>query len=612
MSLMDSVFAQSALKEAEHNSPGRFLEDADIAPGSAYEDFDRIRSLRDDFVSDSSKVRWQFERLWFESMLFYIGNQWIVFDSHRRQFRQRHMRKWVPKPYTNRFASTADAIMGILAGNEVRPTPWPATGDSDDVAAASVAQKVMRIIEDEIQRGPVSSQLAPLVVLNGDAFALPYYDKHDKTLGERYIEHEYCMYCGHEAPASDFEADNHCPECKMIAITQPAQTGQSFPHGRLRVEAISPLSLYMNLEAANMQEVREWVYLRSYPLDVVKATWPLTGKYVQAVKEPAQKESQHYLELLTYITHESIATASRAHQDHVPLYTHFRMPCETFPEGLVSVSSGDGTILEVGPSPFYDDASGKTTYYNPLVKFSYRPLPNRLYSKTPMFDLISKQKQRNRLESLIELATMKGVYNSWLLPTGSSISTVQGEPAQLIRWTPTGTQGAEPKVVNTSPFPAILIEWLNKIDSDFEELAGTYDALKGQSPRGVSAGYAIQLLTERSYGRLSPVMTNWTESWVSLYRSLLLLFRQNVTEERLYKIRGDTGTWEVESFIGADLTGNIDLKMEGGANRPKTQVGRASLGRNVGQAGGAQWTRSQPTVCHCRTVWDESYVGQYL
>ena len=149
-------------------------------------------------MNDASKVRWQFERQWFKAQLFYIGNQWIQFDSAKRQFRQRHMRKWVPKPYTNRYASTADTIMGMLAGNEVLPTPWPATDDSDDIASASVAQKVMRIIADEIDRGAVAAQLSPLIVLNGDAFALPYYDKHDKTLGERYIEHEYCLYCGHD------------------------------------------------------------------------------------------------------------------------------------------------------------------------------------------------------------------------------------------------------------------------------------------------------------------------------------------------------------------------------------------------------------------------------
>lgn len=584
MSILDSVYQDGPLKEAMAQTPGRYFEDEeDRLRDTPYEDYDFLRNRIDEFVADVSKTRWQFERGWFENFLFYIGNQWIVFDKNKRVFRERHMRKWVPRPYTNRFASTCDSIVGVLMQNKVNPSVWPSTDDADDLAATSVAEKVKSIIREEIKQDEVAQRLAPLIVLNADGFLLPYYDKADNSLGERTLKHEYCMFCGYEAEAGAF--GEHCPECHMITVTQEGKTTTTYNYGRMKVEALTPLELFLDQETRIMSDVRRWTRVRNYPIDVIRATWPKTGQYVSTSREAATKESQHYLEIITYITQDAIATTSRSHTRIAPVYTHFEMPSEQFPEGLLCVKAGDGTILEVGPSPWVDKSQGKTIYYQPLTKFAYNAIPNRLYSKTPAYDLVNKQKQRNRLESLIELAMMKGTYNSWILPTGSSISQVTGEPAQLIRWTPTGTQGAEPKIVTNAPIPNVVMGWLEKIDSDMEELAGTYDALKGQPPRGVSAGYAIQLLTERSYGRLAPLIDNWQRGWTEVYHNLLRIFRNNVTEERLYKIRGETGQWEVERFVGADLVGSVDLKVEGGSSKPKTKLAEQALVETLAKLG---------------------------
>jgi len=171
MSILESVYQEGPLKEAMAQKPGRFFEDdEDRLRDSPYEDYDFIRSKIDDFVADVSKTRWQFERGWFENFLFYIGNQWIVFDKNKRVFRERHMRKWVPRPYTNRFASTIDSIVGVLMQNKVNPSVWPATDDADDLAATSVAEKVKKVIQDEVRQDEVAQRLAPLIVLSGDGF----------------------------------------------------------------------------------------------------------------------------------------------------------------------------------------------------------------------------------------------------------------------------------------------------------------------------------------------------------------------------------------------------------------------------------------------------------
>jgi hypothetical protein len=172
---------------------------------------------------------------------------------------------------------------------------------------------------------------------------------------------------------------------------------------------------------------------------------------------------------------------------------------------------------------------------------------------------------------------MKGVNVNWIIPHGSSISNISGEPAQVIRWTPSGTGGAKPEVVTVAPFHAAMLELKKGYEADFEEIAGTFDAMKGNTPRGVSAGYAIQLLTERSYGRFVSVFANWEAGWTELYTILLKLFRTYATEERMRKIRGATGGWEIKAFKGSDLKGAVDIRIEGGSARPRSKLAEQAL-----------------------------------
>ena len=53
MSLLDGEFSAGPLAKALEENPGRLFRDEEIAPGSQYEDFDKIRSMCDEFVADS-------------------------------------------------------------------------------------------------------------------------------------------------------------------------------------------------------------------------------------------------------------------------------------------------------------------------------------------------------------------------------------------------------------------------------------------------------------------------------------------------------------------------------------------------------------------------------
>lgn len=594
MGIIDKIADHFGIGKDAVNTTPPSVVDSDQPADDIYKDYDKLRSRVKDAVDVKDHLRWAFERLWFRAILYYLGNQWLTWDARSRRWREKKLRKWVPKPVTNRYASTIESIVSAIQSFKVLPSAWPATDDVEDIAATNVAERAIDIINDEIHVDCVREAVAKWIGLNGDAFVFPYYDRRDATLGKKIIQALRCTACGTDSQPLEVEqAGGSCPNCtspELIPATDEAgkPVGKEYPVGRMRAEVWSPLQVYLNIDITDMSRQHRFTGMQSYDLETIKQRWPETGKTVTPDTQSATRTAKYFLEAIAYSTEDSgYNLTGAAAKERASVLFHFEMPSEEYPEGLVVIMSSDETILEAGPSPFFEEntESGSKDYYWPLVKFGYSFVPGRLYSKTPAYDLIGKQDQLNRLESLIELAIMKGVHSTWLLPTGSSISNLSGEPAQMVRYTPTATGGHKPEVITQEPFSAIILEWKKQIQEDFEELGGTFDALKGNVPRGVSAGYAIQLLTERSYGRFASVFANWERGWVELYGILLKIFRTYVTEERLHKIKGASGAWEIAKFKGANLKGSVDLKIEGGASRPRSKIAEQALVESLSKLG---------------------------
>lgn len=594
MPSLAEIFAQMLGGSQQPAIEGNGVTREDHGEGTAgpYDDTKKVAARILDHIKDCDKLRWSFERLWFRSVLYYLGNQWLTWDARSRRWREKKLRKWMPKPVTNRYASTVNTIVAAIQATKVLPSAWPATNDPEDIGSANVADRVIEVIKSEINDEHVRKQLAKWMVLCGDAFAFVHYDREDKSLGFVKIPSVMCQACGHVAQPLEFQAG--CPACGLASVPPiPAQgpngeaLGEDYPKGRMVVDVLSPLEIYLNPDIVQMSRQTRFTIARSYGLDHVKTMFPGKADNLSPDTATATRTAQYFMEALAFSTEDSGYNLTGAsHRDRVTLYTHIEMPSEEYPEGLEVTMAADETILDIGPSTHYEELpDGSKQYYLPLVKFGYEMVPGRLYSKSPAYDLISKQDQLNRLEALIEMAVMKGVYVTWLLPTGSSIAETSGEPGQRIRYTPTGTGGFKPEAITTQPFPPILLEWKQQIQADFEEIGGTFDALKGNTPRGVSAGYAIQLLTERSYGRFASVFADWEQGWVELYTMSLKLFRTYVTEPRLQKIKGSSGGWEITAFKNSDLKGSVDLRIEGAATRPRSKLAEQALVESLAKLG---------------------------
>ncbi len=160
----------------------------------------------------------------------------------------------------------------------------------------------------------------------------------------------------------------------------------------------------------------------------------------------------------------------------------------------------------------------------------------------------------------------------WLIPEGTDVQTPSGEEGTVIRYSPLGSGGAKPERVEGNRLPSSFVEWLRFTDEQMENLAGTYDILKGDRPPNVSSGYAMQILTERAQSRFAHLYANYEVAHAALGKGLFLLFRNHAPETIYFKIKGEEARWTVLAIERADLKGGIDIRVEAGSARPKTSL----------------------------------------
>jgi hypothetical protein len=126
------------------------LEQPEIDPREKYlPKDDEALKLVEDTYQDYAHGRKPFEREWYRSILFYLGNQWIIWDTLENKWRKKRLADWVPTPVTNRFASTGERLKSVLARIEPNWNFTPSTSDEDDVASAKIATDVVPVILKE-------------------------------------------------------------------------------------------------------------------------------------------------------------------------------------------------------------------------------------------------------------------------------------------------------------------------------------------------------------------------------------------------------------------------------------------------------------------------------
>jgi len=83
-------------------------------------DEQRLLTMFNTLKKESTEYRWIWEREWLRDLFYTANRQWIFFHPTRREWVDKRLQKWVPRPVTNKVAETVQAIRTTLGAIQLQ------------------------------------------------------------------------------------------------------------------------------------------------------------------------------------------------------------------------------------------------------------------------------------------------------------------------------------------------------------------------------------------------------------------------------------------------------------------------------------------------------------
>ncbi len=540
------------------------------------------------YVPISQLQRSAFDVSFYRNILFYVGIHWIKFDSSRSTWGPMVLPSWFPKNQTNKIAVAMDGMKAVL--EQARPTIIysPGTSDEADIAAVDACESISSVIDTEVDQERLRSEASALIALTGNAFVTDGYDMSPMN-GEKTVQSLSCLSCG--TIAQPHEMEGQCSKCggqQLMPATE--KTGEPiierYPIGKMDSEVDAPFGILFDMQALHLDASPFIIKAKTYPIDDLKAMFP---EHAEEFGEGGAttgvgKTGLFYQQALSYaigtmgLSGMSFARGE-THGGRGTLYRLIRKPCKDLPYGGEALLVNE-TVVWKGESSTKDD---KGVPYYPITHFGFKKVPGRVFYKTPADDLISKQIQRNKIESLLQLGAERVSNPTWMLPSGIGLENITGEPGEKLVYN--AHIGPKPERIQGADMPNSLYRWLQIIDEDFSDLAATYDVMLGKHPQGVDTLGGMQLLRDRGLARFQDALNSWGRGWVRVNRNRLMIWKARVKDDRTLTVLGDNGKWEMKQFNAATLAGSINCRAEEGSTQPKSKAYSQMMASQLMQAG---------------------------
>ena len=205
-----------------------------------------------------------------------------------------------------------------------------------------------------------------------------------------------------------------------------------------------------------------------------------------------------------------------------------------------------------------------------------RPSP---MATAPMNDVTAKNRELNRIDSLIDTGTMRNMGSMLLVKNGAGLDPqrIFGEPGQIhevnnvvdvARW-----------IKDDQPLPPVLEKLRAMKKDDSYEISGAQDALRGDRTKGVTSGYMLRQLQEREEARLSPARRRFErfvsrlgEKAIACVRANAQTLGQDIFGALQRNASGEFTPGDIQTFLRTPLDFGVDVRVEPGSMLAKSKA----------------------------------------
>lgn len=511
----------------------------------------RITEL-DQMRTDAAQARRPQEGQWYLNYAMYLGHQWVKWAKNglvEVQLDDGH-----PRTTENRIKLVTKQAIAKETKN--RPTAFaqPHSLDEDDQMGALVSEEVFDWAWDELQVTRMQRiarfwrRLAGIGFLKttwdrelGDPFEV-YVDENDEPL----VINDQPMIPG--SPVAE----------EMLAKLQVQPKKKTLHTGDVRVEPRNPWQIYVDpLATEEGLSSAEWLIeeaIRSS--SYVKAHYPKHADKVVADAHAGMGIVGPRLPGLSPRSGSGPMTGVR-------VWELWRKPCADYPKGQHVVWIA-GAVLHDGDNPYgwlpYDEMRGDPSgiYWPEAPTTDLIPLQVRLNKRLSQID---ENADRTANAPLMYPDDLKPVLEAWTHASGEHIA-----------YPPMGTSDSVPRYLQSPEMPVYTREDADKAKEGIRELAGQNEVSQGMVPAGVTAAAAITALQEANDTQFGPDIEEGDIALQGLARKILELYGTFANDERIIRIAGEDGAWDIETWRGSTMRGHYDIKVEIGSSAPRSKA----------------------------------------
>lgn len=178
----------------------------------------------------------------------------------------------------------------------------------------------------------------------------------------------------------------------------------------------------------------------------------------------------------------------------------------------------------------------------------------------------------NNLTTMIARNQFQVGHPKWVYPAGSCKIESLANDITVVQF----KGPVEPKLIQMNPTPAEVFNFRELAKTELQTIGGVFGVSRGEPPKGVEAGIALQFLAEQEQERYNLTILKFNE-WVrsvALKTIAVASDFYDVSDNRMLRVVGKNNQWMITPFDAASLTTSYDVIIQNSSALPQSKAAR--------------------------------------
>ena len=331
--------------------------------------------------------------------------------------------------------------------------------------------------------------------------------------------------------------------------------------GDIDIEVVSPLEVYIDVQAKTLQESPWLIQAKVRKLNYFVERYPEKGQFVK--EEGAWLLSVQNANRISQMNSKGTAAPSPEQMKNAAIeLAYYERPTKRYPNGRMIVTA-NGVLLEYKDLPI-DEI--------PFVKFDDIKVAGKFFSESIITHLRAVQDQMNRNMRRKAEFLNKGLNLKIIAPKGHGLSQESwNDSTEVIEFNPV-QGGPEPKALQNPQMPNYVYSDTESLRSYYTEISGLSEVSKGQLPSASIPAMGMQILQEADETRLGVIIESNENSYADNCRHVLKFMNGFYTTPRYIRESGANGEYTITAYVGSDLRNHTNPVVIKGSTLPNSKV----------------------------------------